>query len=80
MSASSQIYLPLDFNQLFELVKQLPNKEKQELIMLRRQEQEKNIPILEEHKKLVRQRIKHYKQHPEKLVDWETAKKRLKLD
>lgn len=80
MSASTQIYLPLDFAQLFELVKQLPAKEKQELIALLKQDQEEHIPIPEEHKKLVRQRIKHYKQHPEKLVDWETAKRKLKLD
>jgi hypothetical protein len=43
-------------------------------------DQEEHIPIPEEHKKLVRRRIKHYKQHPEELVDWETAKKKFKLD
>ncbi len=79
MRSSPQIYLPLGFDQLFELVKQLPAKEKQQLIDLLKQEQEENIPIPEEHKKLVRQRIKHYKKHPEELVDWETAKKKLKL-
>jgi hypothetical protein len=38
------------------------------------------MPIPEEHKKLVRQRIKKYTQHPEELLDWDTAKKSLKLD
>lgn len=80
MSAAPNIYLPLNFNQLFELVRQLPDKEKQQLIGLLKQEQEENIPIPEEHKKLVRQRIKHYREHPEELIDWETAKKRYKLD
>jgi len=80
MAASSNIYLPLNFNQLFELVKQLPAKEKQQLMGLLRQEQEDNIPVPKEHKKLVRQRIKKYMQHPEQLIDWDTAKKRFKLD
>ena len=80
MSTSPHIYLQLDFNQLFELIKQLPAKEKQQLISMLKQEQEENIPIPEAHKKLVRRRIKHYKQHPEELVDWETAKKRVRLD
>ena len=80
MSAAPNIYLPLNFNQLFELVKQLPAKEKRHLIGLLKQEQEENMPIPEEHKKIVRQRIKYYHEHPEEMIDWETAKKRLKLD
>lgn len=80
MSASANIYLPLNFKQLSELVKQLPSKEKQQLLSLLQQEREDNIHIPEEHKKLVRQRIKHYSQHPKELIDWNTAKKTLKLD
>ena len=80
MSASANIYLPLQFKQLFELVKQLPSKEKQQLFSLLQQEREDNMPIPEEHKKLVRQRIKYYNKHPEELVDWDNAKKRLTLD
>lgn len=80
MSASSNIYLPINPKQLFELVRQLPAKEKQQLLGILQQEQEATIPIPEEHKKLVLQRIEKYKQHPEELVDWETAKKKLKLD
>ena len=80
MPASPNIYLPLKFTQLFELVKQLPSKEKQQLLGLLQQEREDNMPIPEAHKKLVRQRIKKYTQHPEQLIDWDTAKKRLKLD
>jgi hypothetical protein len=80
MPASPNIYLPLNFKQIFELVKQLPNKEKQQLLGLLHQEREDNVIIPEEHKKLVRQRIKKYTQHPEELINWDTAKKSLKLD
>jgi hypothetical protein len=41
---------------------------------------EKSIPIAEQHKKLVRRRIKYYKQHSKELIDWETARKKLKID
>jgi len=44
-----------------------------------KQEQDENIPIPEETKKLVRERINHAKQHPEDTVDWKTAKKRIKV-
>jgi len=80
MSASPNIFLPINPKQLFELVRQLPTKEKQQLLGLLQQEREDTMPIPEEHKKLVRQRIKKYTQHPEELLDWDAAKKRLKLD
>lgn len=80
MPASPNIYLPINPKQLFELVRQLPTKEKQQLLGLLQQEREDSMPIPEEHKRLVRQRIKHYTKHPEELIDWETAKKRFKLD
>jgi hypothetical protein len=80
MPASPNIYLPVKLTQLFELVKQLPSKEKQQLLGLLQQEREDSMPVPEEHKKLVRQRIKKYAQHPEQLIDWDIAKKRFKLD
>lgn len=80
MSASPNIYLPINPKQLFELVRQLPTKEKKQLLGLLQQERENSMPISEEHKKIVRQRIKKYTQHPEQLLDWDTTKKRLKLD
>jgi putative addiction module component len=80
MSASTNIYLPINPKQLFELVRQLPTKEKEQLLGLLQQEREETMPIPEEHKRLVRQRIKKYTQHPEELLDWDTAKKSLKLD
>lgn len=80
MSASTNIYLPINPKQLFELVRQLPVKEKHQLLGLLQQEREDNMPIPEKHKKVVRQRIKKYTQHPEQLLDWDAAKKKLKLD
>jgi hypothetical protein len=80
MATSPNIYLPLKFTQIFELVKQLPGKEKQQLLGLLQEEQEKNIPIPEEHKKIVRQRIKKYAKNPDALIDWDQAQKMITLD
>ncbi|MBS1601786.1 MAG: addiction module protein [Bacteroidetes bacterium] len=76
MPASPNIYLPLNFNQLFELVKQLPAKEKQQLIGLLTQEQEDPIP--EWQKKEVRKRIREVQKNPNKAVSWEAAQKKIK--
>ncbi len=70
------IYLPLNFKQIFELVKQLPSKEKKELLSLLLLEREDNITICNAHKKSVRQRSKKYTRRPEELIDWDAAKKR----
>ena len=78
MSTSPHIYLQLDFNQLFELVKQLPAKDKQQLIRLLNQEQEENIPIPEWQKKEVRKRIREMKKNPGKAISWEDAQKKIK--
>lgn len=79
MTASANIFLPLKFTQIFELVKQLPNKEKQQLLGLLRKDQEKNMPIPEEHKKIVRQRVKKYAKNPDALIDWDKAQKMIIL-
>lgn len=80
MPASANIYLPLKFTQIFEMVKQLPSKEKQQLLGMLQQEQENNISIPEEHKKVVRQRVKKYAKNPEALLDWGKAQKMISLD
>ena len=77
MSTSPHIYLQLEFNQLFELVKQLPAKEKQQLIRLLNQEEE-NIPIPEWQKKEVRKRIRGVQKNPGKAISWEDAQKKIK--
>ena len=64
----STICLQISPEQVFSLAKQLPAKAKIELIHLLEEEQYiDNIP--EEHKKLVRQRIKKYNKNPELLIN-----------
>lgn len=66
------IYLPLDFDQVFELVKQLPKNEKKQLAdMLLKEDDSDEIP--EDQKQLVRERIKKYTQNPELLIAEEDA-------
>jgi hypothetical protein len=74
MAASgTSVYLPLNFTQLVDLVKALPQKEKQQLINVLEQEIPDVIP--EWQKKEVRKRINKYNKHPELLIDERTALK-----
>ena len=74
MAASgANVYLPLNFTQLVDLVKVLPQKEKQQLINVLEQEIPDVIP--EWQKKEVRKRINKYNKHPELLIDERTALK-----
>jgi len=67
MSNTSSIALPISTKQVFNLTQQLPLKDKIQLIHLLEQEQyTDNIP--EEHKKLIRQRVKKYNKNPELLI------------
>ena len=76
MPATTNIYLPLQFNQLVDLVKTLPKKEKQKLMNIL----EEDIPVVipEWQKQEVRKRIKKYEKHPELLIDEKTALKMIK--
>lgn len=76
MPVTTSIYLPLQFNQLVDLVKKLPKKEKQKLMDVL----EEDIPgvIPEWQKQEVRKRIKKYEKHPELLIDEKTALKMIK--
>lgn len=78
MSTSPHIYLQLDFSQLLELVKQLPAKEKQQLMDLLEQEQKEKISIPEWQKKEVRKRIRELKKNPGRAISWEDAQKKIK--
>lgn len=73
MPTTINIYLPLQFNQLVELIKSLPQKEKQQLIDVLQQDEPATIP--EWQKQEVRKRIKKYNKHPELLVDEKQALK-----
>ena len=71
MAASPNIYLPLQFNELIDLVKKLPKKEKVKLMDVLQEE----IPVTtpEWQKKFVRKSIKKYKAHPELLISEKDA-------
>lgn len=74
MPDNSNIALPISPEQIFSLAKQLPVKDKIELIHLLEQEQyTENIP--EKDQKLVRERIKKYNKNPELLISESEALK-----
>jgi hypothetical protein len=73
MPSTPNIYLPLQFNQLVDLVKSLPKKEKQQLIDVLEQDVPGAIP--EWQKQEVRKRVKKYNKHPELLIDEKQALK-----
>ena len=74
MNTVSEISLPVTTKQVFELARQLPEKDKLELIYLLEQEQYIDN-ISEEHKNIVRERVKKYDKEPEKLVGEKDALK-----
>lgn len=65
----SEIYLPVNVDQVVEFIRQLPNEQKEEIIeaLLERD------LVSEEHKAIVRNRIKKYKRKPNALIDEEIA-------
>ena len=72
-------HLPLSFNQIIELVKQLPVNQKKKLIKTLLPETIDNgedFEVPEWHKKLVLDRIKNAK--PEDYITWKDFKKELK--
>ena len=71
--ASPDIYLPLQFNQLVDLLKALPKKQKQQIIELLEEDELATIP--EWQKTEVHKRIEKYNENPELLVDEEQAMK-----
>lgn len=74
MADTSNIALPISPEQIFSLAQQLQTKDKIRLIHLLEQEQyTDNIP--EEHKKLVRERVKRYDKSPELLINEDEALK-----
>jgi hypothetical protein len=76
MPASANLFLPLQFNQLVELVKNLPQKDKQKLLNVLEESSPDAIP--EWQKKEVRKRIRKYEKNPQLLVDEKNALKMIK--
>lgn len=68
--ADTNIYLPLNVQQIIDLVKQLPRKQKQQLVNLLLEE---DITIPEEQKQHVRNRIKKYQSNSDKLIPEQNA-------
>ncbi len=75
MSATAHLNIPLSFNQIIDLIKQLPKTQQKKLVSLIQEQDEFVVP--EWHKKIVVDRIKK-----EKLTDgilWKDARKKLKF-
>jgi len=71
--SSQQILLniPISFNQVVEIVKQLSPAEKRQLrAVLEIEQSNDDIIIPEEHKQIVRERKKKYEKSPDSYVDW----------
>jgi hypothetical protein len=73
MPTTTNIFLPLQFNQLVDLVKKLPKKEKQKLMIVLEENEPDIIP--EWQKQQVRKRIKKYEKNPELMIDERKALK-----
>jgi hypothetical protein len=75
-----QLNVPLSFNQLIDVVRQLSPKEKVQLSgVLWDETQDEEIIIPEEHKQIVRQRLKRMEEQPESCLTWEDIEHKIKL-
>jgi hypothetical protein len=74
MPTTNTIQIPLQFNQLVELIKTLPPKKKRELMNVLEQDVPGAVPDWQ--KQEVRKRVKKYNKHPELLI---TEKQALKI-
>jgi len=75
-----QLNVPLSFDQLIDIVRQLSPKEKEQLSSVLWDEiREEDIVIPEEHKKIVRQRLKQMEEHPDNYLIWEDIERKIKL-
>lgn len=76
MPAGTNIFLPLRFNQLVDLIKKLPAKDKQKLLHVLEEDSPDAIPGWQ--KREVLKRIRKYERHPELLIDEKAALKMIK--
>jgi hypothetical protein len=70
MSSSANINIPLSFNQIIDLIKQLPKKEQDKIVSILQEQDDFEVP--EWHKEIVRERIKNSKEN--ELLDWDNIK------
>lgn len=74
-----QLKVPLNVDQLIDIVRQLSPKEKQKLSSVLWDEiKEEDIFIPEGHKKIVRQRLKRMAENPEASLNWEDIEHKIK--
>ncbi|MFA5648906.1 MAG: addiction module protein [Bacteroidales bacterium] len=69
--------VPLNFNLVIDIVRQLSTEEKAKLKEVLESEQEVDIP--EEHKNIVRRRVKASEADPSRLLNWNEVKRKVKL-
>lgn len=73
-----QLNISLSFKQVVEIVKQLSPSEKQMLSEVLWTEQDINdIVIPEEHKQIVRERIKKYENSPDSYLSWNDIERKI---
>lgn len=76
----TQLNIPLSFNQLVDVVRQLsPNEKLQLSSILWDETKEEEIYIPEEHKQIVGQRLKRMEEQPESCLTWEDIERKIKL-
>jgi hypothetical protein len=74
---SVQLHVPLSFNQVVDIVRQLSPNDRKKLI----EETiiSDDLVISEKHKDIVRQRIKASEVNPERLLNWDEAKHKIRF-
>lgn len=73
-----QLNIPLSFKQVVDIVKQLSPSEKQQLSEVLWMEQNiDDIIIPEEHKQIVRERIKKYENSPGSYLSWNDIERKM---
>ncbi len=66
-----QLNIPLSFNQVIEIVRQLSPSEKRQLrVVLETEQSIDDLIIPEEQKQIVRERIKKYEKNPDSYLEW----------
>ncbi|HOY51965.1 MAG TPA: addiction module protein [Prolixibacteraceae bacterium] len=72
--------IPLSFKQVVELVKQLSTHEKQQLSeVLRSELNTDDLFIPEEHKEIVRERIRKYENNPDSYISWNDIERKMSI-
>lgn len=73
-----QLNIPLSFKQVVDVVRQLSPSEKQQLSEVLWAEQNiDDIVIPEEHKQIVRERIKKYENNPDSYLKWDDIESKM---